>query len=190
MPSWIAAPRSYLPRPPSSTCPGTAGLRPPGRRRPRAPGARSGRRLRAARRAGAGRGRRRPCACERNVSSRSNSERRAAAASNAICACCARWRLEHAHLLRIESRRHRFLVRLDGLIHRAVHLEQAAQVIRAAQRVDDGVGQLARDAGLALHLEPQLDERRVVVRQAREPQVRRHQVQPLRAARPARCAAP
>ncbi len=45
----------------------------------------------------------------------------------------------------------------------AVHLEQAAQVVGAAQSVDERVGQRARDAGLALHLAAELDQRRVVV---------------------------
>ena len=73
----------------------------------------------------------------------------------------------------------RGLVPFQGLVHRRVHLEQAAEVVGAAQGVDQRVGQRGWDARLALHLAAELDERRVVVGQAREAQVRRHEVQPL-----------
>ena len=71
------------------------------------------------------------------------------------------------------------LVLFQGLVHRRVHLEQGAQVVGAAQGVDQRVGQRGRDARLALHLAAELDERWVVVGQARKAQVRRHEVQLL-----------
>ena len=58
---------------------------------------------------------------------------------------------------------------LNRLIHRPIDLEQAPQMVGTTQRVHDGVGERARDAGLALHFESQLDERRVIVWQTGEP---------------------
>ena len=42
-------------------------------------------------------------------------------------------------------------------------------MVGTTQRVHDGVGERARDAGLALHFESPLDERRVIVWQTGEP---------------------
>ena len=58
----------------------------------------------------------------------------------------------------------------QGLVYHGVHLEQAAEVVGTAQGVDQRVGQSGRDARLALYLAAELDERRVVVGEAREAQ--------------------
>src|SRR5271165_4221079 len=61
----------------------------------------------------------------------------------------------------------RCLVLPDRFIHCAVNLEQAPQMIRPFERVHDRVCKLRRNASLALDFTPQLDERGIVVGQAR-----------------------
>ena len=48
----------------------------------------------------------------------------------------------------------RRLVLSDRLIHRRVDLEQAAEVIRSLEGVHDRIGELRRNAGLALDFTP------------------------------------